>query len=147
MKHKDELEILMIENKIDIIFINETKLDDTLRDKQVAIEVFLLLRFDRNRHGGGVAFYIRETVNKTSKAELLCIEVKQKCTKPFVVMAWYRLPKYEYQTTDEIDTLCRYQFDRLPSPPGHPGAFALKCVPSPGAFAQQKMPGGWANKG
>ena len=42
--------------------------------------------------------------------------------------------------------LCRYQFDRLPSPPGHPGAFARKCVPSPRAFAQQKMPGGWANK-
>ena len=32
-------------------------------------------------------------------------------------------------------------------PPGHPGAFAPKCVPSPGAFAQQKMPGGQANKG
>ena len=36
--------------------------------------------------------------------------------------------------------LCRYQFDRLPSPPGHPRAFAPKCVPSPRAFALQKMP-------
>ena len=26
-------------------------------------------------------------------------------------------------------------------PPGHPWAFALKCVLSPKAFAQQKMPG------
>ena len=32
------------------------------------------------------------------------------------------------------------------SPPGHPWAFAPKCVPSPRAFAQQKMPGGRANK-
>ena len=31
-------------------------------------------------------------------------------------------------------------------PPGHPGAFAPKCVPSPRASAQQKMPGGRANK-
>ena len=31
-------------------------------------------------------------------------------------------------------------------PPGHPGAFAPKCVPSPRAFALQKMPGGRANK-
>ena len=31
-------------------------------------------------------------------------------------------------------------------PPGHPGAFAPKCVPSPRAFAQQKMPGARANK-
>ena len=104
LKHNDELEILMTENKIDITSINETKLDDTIRDKQVAIEGFSLLRLDRNRHGGGVAFYIRETVNyehqtdiKTSNAELLCTEVKQKCTKPFIVIAWYRPLKYEYQ--------------------------------------------------
>ena len=114
MKHKDELEILMTENKIDIISINETKLDDTIRDEQVSIEDFSLLRHDRNRHGGGVAFYIRETVNyehrtdiKTSNTELLCIEVKQKCTKPFIVMAWYRPPKYEYQTIEEIETLLK----------------------------------------
>ena len=76
----------MTENKIDIISINETKLDDTIRDEQVAIEGFSLLRLNRNHHGGGVAFYYRETVNyehridiKTSNTELLCIEVKQKC--------------------------------------------------------------------
>ena len=114
LKHKDELEILMTENKINITLINETKLDDTIRDEQVAIEGFSLLRLDRNRHGGGVAFYIRETVNyehrtdtKTSNAELLYIEVKQKCTKPLIVMAWYRPPKYEYQTIDEIETLLK----------------------------------------
>ena len=37
--------------------------------------------------------------------------------------------------------LCRYQFNRLPSP-GYPGAFATKCVPRPRAFAQQKISGG-----
>ena len=31
-------------------------------------------------------------------------------------------------------------------PPGHPGAFAPKCVPSPRAFTQHKMPGGRAYK-
>ena len=44
---------------------------------------------------------------KTNIAELLCIEVKQKCTKPFIVMAWYRPPKYEYQTVEEIETLLK----------------------------------------
>ena len=33
-----------------------------------------------------------------------------------------------------------------PPPPGQPGTFASKCVPSPRAFTQQKMPGGRANK-
>ena len=59
----------MTENKIDIISINETKLDDTIRDEQVTIEGFSLLRLDRNRHGGGVAFYIKETVNYEHRAE------------------------------------------------------------------------------
>ena len=31
-------------------------------------------------------------------------------------------------------------------PPGHSGAFAPKCVPSPRAFAQEKMPRGGVNK-
>ena len=70
MKHKDELEILMTENKIDIVSINETKLDDTMRDEQVAIEGFSLLRHDRNRHSGGVAFYIRETVNYEHRTDI-----------------------------------------------------------------------------
>ena len=52
----------------------------------------------------------------------------------------------ENPNTDFDTLLCRYQFDQFPSPPGHPGAFVLKCVPSPRAFAQQKMPGGRANK-
>ena len=90
----------MTENKIDIISINETKLDDTIRDEQVAIEGFSLLRLDRNHHGGGVAFYIRETVNyehridmNTSNTELLCIEAKQKCTKPFICYGMVKSPK------------------------------------------------------
>ena len=65
-----------------------------------------------------------------------------------------KLPKFPHSAMfvgvtagGETEFLCRYQFDRLPSPPGHPGAFAPKCVPSPGAFARQKMPGGRANKG
>ena len=42
--------------------------------------------------------------------------------------------------------LCGYHFDGLPSPLGHLGAFAPKCVPSPRAFAQQKMPQGPINE-
>ena len=59
----------MTENKIDIISITETKLDDTIRDEQVAIEGFSLLRLDRNRHDGGVPFYIKETVNYEHRTE------------------------------------------------------------------------------
>ena len=50
---------------------------------------------------------------------------------------------------NDSDSGCIMQVSIWPVtiPPGHPGAFAPKCVPSPGAFAQQKMPGCRANKG
>ena len=48
---KDEIDILIKENKIDILAINETKLDNRTKDDTVAIDGYIV-RFDRNRHGG-----------------------------------------------------------------------------------------------
>ena len=48
----------MVENKIDIIAINETKLESNIDNSRVALNDLSLLRCDRNRHGGGVAMYI-----------------------------------------------------------------------------------------
>ena len=59
VKHKDEIEVLVVENKIDIIAINETKLESNIDNLRVALNDFSLLRCDRNRHGGGVAMYVR----------------------------------------------------------------------------------------
>ena len=105
-KHKDEIEVLMRENKIDILALNETKLDTELdsktEEKQVSIPGYTVLRCDRNSHGGGVAIYLRDTLNfehrtdlKTDNLEMICIELKPKCSKPFILLAWYRPPNYE----------------------------------------------------
>ena len=114
MKHKDEIDTLIRDNKIDILAINETKLDNRVKDETVAISDYCLKRFDRNRHGGGVAVYIRETLNfehridfPMGNLETICIEVKPNCSKPFFVLAWYRPPKYETETLTEMETLLR----------------------------------------
>ena len=85
------------ENKVDVIVINESKLDKKTADDTIAID-FILKRLDRNRHGGGVAIYIRETLNvehrvdfPTGNLEPIC---KPKCRKPFFIVAWCRPPKY-----------------------------------------------------
>ena len=89
-KHKDEIEVLMRENKIDILALNETKLDSKTEEEQVSIPGYTVLRCDRNSHGGGVAIYLRDTLNfehrtdlKTDNLEMICIELKSKCSKPF----------------------------------------------------------------
>ena len=38
---------------------NESKLDHSITDGEIHIPGYVIIRKDRNRHGGGVALYIR----------------------------------------------------------------------------------------
>ena len=80
---------------------NETKLDGTIDDALVSIDGYSIKRHDRNRNGGGVALYIKDSiVDKCSirvdlpesSLESLCLEVKPFRAAPFLVFAWYRPP-------------------------------------------------------
>ena len=112
LKHKDDIEILIKENNIDLLPINEIKLDNRIKNDTVAIDGYTVKRFDRNRHGGGAALYIRETLDfelrddiPKASMESICIEVKLKCSKSFFIVALYRPSKHETQTVIEIETL------------------------------------------
>ena len=61
-KHIDELTILLFDYSIDIMSINETKLDDTIKSCEVYIPGYKFMRRDRNRQGGGVGFYIKTSI-------------------------------------------------------------------------------------
>lgn len=62
IKHIDELRILLVNNPLDILSINETKLDSSINDDEVHIHRYEILRRDRDGHGGGVCFYIKNTI-------------------------------------------------------------------------------------
>ena len=47
----------------DILAVNETGLDDIISSGEVIVPGYALERNDRNRDGGGVALYIRNTIN------------------------------------------------------------------------------------
>ena len=69
----------------------------------VMIEGYNIYRNDRNQQGGGVAFYVKETIPdpiikiKSDSLEIICLEVAPKNGKSFYVICWYRPP------TNEID--------------------------------------------
>ena len=93
-------------------FLQETKLDEKIKDERVSIVGYNLLRRDGNHHGGGVAIFLRETLNfehrtniKAENLEIICIKIKPKCRKPFFVLAWYRPPNYETETLKELNDL------------------------------------------
>ena len=98
-KHIDEFRILLFDYSIDIISINETKLDDTIKSCEVHIPGYEFIRLDRNRQGGGVGFYIKTSINfvvcsnlKVPNLENLCIKNRKPKSKPFLIATWYRPP-------------------------------------------------------
>ena len=51
--HIDQLRILLAHNEIDILSINETKLNETISDNEVNISGYDIIRRDRISNGGG----------------------------------------------------------------------------------------------
>ena len=97
--HIDKLRAYVTTGSIDILALNETKLDQSIPDTLVSIPGYTLERHDRNRHGGRVALYIRNVIHyermheiKQDPLEWLCIKVIKPKTKPFIVGTWYRPP-------------------------------------------------------
>ena len=65
-KNIDQLRIYMLSKTVDILAINETRLDSSIQNGEVSIPGYTLERKDRNRNGGGVALYIRDSINYKS---------------------------------------------------------------------------------
>ena len=47
----------------DILCINETRLDKTIKNSEIGLQGYDLTRRDRNRNGGGVAIYVRNNIS------------------------------------------------------------------------------------
>ena len=91
-KHLDEIRFLLHDKKLDILILNETRLDSSISDNLVSIEGYYILRSDRKRNGGGVCMYIRCHVNYENRPDLIpndleaiCFEIKQANSKSFRV--------------------------------------------------------------
>ena len=58
VKHVDELRVLLSEFSVDILAINETKLDESIKSSELHIPGYEFIRRDRSRNGGGVVFFL-----------------------------------------------------------------------------------------
>ena len=61
--HIDQLRILLDQEKPHIMCLNETKLDLSISDSLVNVDNYQIVRNDRDRHGGGVAVHVRESIS------------------------------------------------------------------------------------
>ena len=99
LAHTDELSIYISSRKIDILCINEIKLDHTINDREVCLPGFEIVRRDRKvngRNGGGVCLYIRSNINYKVRYDLqsevlenLIVEITKPRSKSILVSTWY----------------------------------------------------------
>ena len=99
MNKLDHLKILMSKNPFDIICLNETFCDDSIADNEISLPDYSIERKDRNRHGGGVAMYIRNNLTfvrridlETDDVECIWVEIKCKHRQPVLMSSIYRPP-------------------------------------------------------
>lgn len=114
-KHLDELRVLLAANPIDVLAINETRVDSSIKDNELYIPGYEIARRDRStngRSGGGVCFYIRSSINYSVRLDLsldqlenLCIEIRKPRSKPFLVVTWYRPPGSTVDKFNYFETL------------------------------------------
>ena len=100
----DDISVLLCDNVVDILAINETKLDNSFPNVQFIIQGYTLFRRDRNANGGGVILYIRSdlpcrrlTNMESSHIEAIVAEIHIKKQK-WVVIAAYNPPRNSDKT-------------------------------------------------
>ena len=59
----EELRIIAKSTNATIISISESKLDESVLESEIQIDNYKILLCDRNRHGGGVACYMRNDLS------------------------------------------------------------------------------------
>ena len=94
----DELRSIAQKSNAAVIGITESKLDESVLNSEIHIDNYSLIRCDRNRHGGGVACYVRDDINYNQKTifnngvESIFVDIHLPKTKPFTVGIFYRPP-------------------------------------------------------
>lgn len=94
-----EVRILLSRTKTAVFAASETWLDASVKDAEVNIPGFNVIRHDRNRNGGGVALYIRDSIAFNPRPDLVVdgleatwVELLLPKTKGILICAIYRPP-------------------------------------------------------
>lgn len=105
----DELVSLSSLHTPGIICITDTWLSGDIDDSEISITNYAIVRHDRNRHGGGVLFFVHSSlsykvITKSPNLEflLLCVEPNNYCTSKLHIGLFYRPPSSAVQIMDDF---------------------------------------------
>ena len=94
-------------HKPDVVALCETWLDESIADSEIFIPNYYSIRRDRNRHGGGVLFYVKENLPATTilrhpSLELLFVEISLK-QGPISIGLHYRPPSSTAHSLTDLE--------------------------------------------
>ena len=100
---------LLSHHGIHFVALSKTKIAENRSSELLHIEGYKFERLDRNRTGGGLAFYTRDNfkyiVRKdthSSSLELICAEITPPKSSPFCIFSWYRPPCSEIDACNSL---------------------------------------------
>ena len=100
----DEIKPLLIDKIVDILFISESKLDESFRDQLLQVDGYRLEQRDRNEFGGGIVAFVRSDISIRRRKELemaqtesVLLEVKINDSK-WAILCVYRPPSQSNET-------------------------------------------------
>ena len=109
MNKLDHFRILMSKKPFDVICLNETFCDSSISDSEINLPDYSIVRRDRNRHGGGVAMYIRNSLafirrNDLETDDVECIWIEMKCMQrqPVIIGSLDRPPSSPVDFMDKL---------------------------------------------
>ena len=118
--HLDEVHLLIRDFGIQILALNETKLDPDYPKELTSVTGYQKERLDRTCNGGGVSIYVRESIKYTRRLdipsddlELICIEVDPPTSKPFLVLAWYQPPSAPVASFNKLEKALSFWIKRV----------------------------------
>ena len=113
-KHIEEIRVILAEKCLDILALNETRLNNNITNQDMFIHNYDLIRADRSRTGGGVCLYIRNAINYFERKDLnrdnleaVCIEVNKPSSASFIVGTIYRPPGASVDSFANIEQLIK----------------------------------------
>lgn len=97
----DEIRLLALNLNVGVICVTESWLDSSIRDTEIEISNYVVVRKDRNRHGGGIYAFVRSDINfiitecldsEQEDIEVILLDIRLPKTKPLLLGVCYRPP-------------------------------------------------------
>lgn len=105
--------------KVGILCFTETWLDDSVKDAEIELENYVIVRRDRNRKGGGVCIYVRADIGFNHRTDLhsdqieaVWLDILLPMSKPILIGVCYRPPD-QSQFYELLEELCSKRMDLL----------------------------------